>query len=117
MPDGFLDKKANLAGKTAVLVGGGGGIGACCSMALARAGVNIAFCDIDEVSMEVTEEQVRELGVKVIAQRVDVCSAEELDNVYAAVSGWTESLDIVVNVAGGVKRGDFMDGNREKDAT
>ena len=44
---GFLDERAALSGKVAVLVGGGGGIGAAASNAQASAGVDQAICDID----------------------------------------------------------------------
>jgi NAD(P)-dependent dehydrogenase (short-subunit alcohol dehydrogenase family) len=39
---GILDDRARLNGKTAIVVGGGGGIGAAVSRDLADAGVNVA---------------------------------------------------------------------------
>jgi len=41
----YLDERANLDGKVAVVVGGAFGVGAAVTMALARAGIDIAFCD------------------------------------------------------------------------
>ena len=44
---GYVEDRCNLGGKTAIVVGGGGGIGAAVTEALARAGAAVAFCDID----------------------------------------------------------------------
>ena len=116
MAQSYLDSKAKLQGRVAVIVGGGGGIGAACTLALAGAGVDVAFCDIDDEEMAQTEKAATEMGVRVLARRADVTDVGEFDAFYDAVAGWTGHLDIVVNVAGGVKRMAFMDGDREKDA-
>ena len=51
---GYLEERANLDGKVAAIVGGGQGIGAAVTTALAAAGVDVALCDIDGDAVERT---------------------------------------------------------------
>ena len=101
---GFLDGRANLAGKVAAVVGGGGGIGAGVSLALARAGVDLAICDIDTAAMVETEAAIRELGRTVTCMTADAADEAALDAFYDGVERDFPRLDILVNVAGGTKR-------------
>lgn len=111
--NGFLDRRANLSGKTAVVIGGGGGIGAAVSLALAQAGVDLALCDIDAAALSETARAVAEHGRKIHTAALDAADAQALDVFYQDVGAAFPSLDILVNVAGGVKRGAFMDASRE----
>lgn len=112
---GFLDNRADLRDKVAVIVGGGGGIGAAVTLALAGAGVHVAFCDIDEAAMAATQASALALGVRAWCAPADVCEPQQLDDFYAGVARWSEQLDIVVNVAGGVRQRPFMTSTRERD--
>ena len=49
-----LDQRANLHGKVAAIVGGASGIGAAVTLALADAGVDVAFCDINANALTAT---------------------------------------------------------------
>lgn len=49
---GFLDQRAKLGDRGAVI--GGGCIGAAITLALAGAGVDVALCDIDGAELETT---------------------------------------------------------------
>jgi len=101
---GFLDERANLAGKVAAVVGGGGGIGAGVSLALARAGVDLAICDIDRAAMDETRAAIEALGRKVTCMTADAADEAALDAFYDGVERDFPRLDILVNVAGGTKR-------------
>jgi len=110
MSEGFLDGRAKLGGKTAVVVGGGGGIGRAVSLGLAGAGVDLAICDIDGEALAATEQDVRALGRKVVAVKADATVTAELSAFYDAVEReFGGGVDILVNVAGGTKRVDFME--------
>ena len=62
-----------LAGKNALVTGGERGIGKDICLALAREGVNIAYCDIHtETGVGSTQEQVRTLGRNAVGIQVDV---------------------------------------------
>jgi len=109
---GYLDERANLAGKVAAVVGGGGGIGAGVSLALASAGVDVAICDIDTEAMNETVAAIRSKGRKVTAMTVDATEEAALDRFYDALERDFSRLDITVNVAGGTKRRLLADASR-----
>jgi len=56
-----------LAGKVAIVTGGGSGIGRGIVMAMAREGADIAIPDIQVLNAEKTAEEVKGLGRKVFA--------------------------------------------------
>ncbi len=112
----MLDKRANLNGKTAALLGGGGGIGRAVTMALAQMGVNVALFDKDGDALLETSAAVEALGVRCLTQQGDVLSSDDVRNFFDRVGAECDKLDILVNVAGGVKQRDFMDGTDDIDA-
>ena len=69
----ILDKRANLHGKTAVILGGGEGMGLGITLALAEAGVDVAFCDMNADAIVDTLEALRPLQSHPLAVQVDVC--------------------------------------------
>lgn len=113
---GLLEAHANLAGKRAVIIGGAGGVGRAVTLALANAGIDIATCDIDREATQNIVAEVEALGRSVFSLQVDVCDADALDGFYDGVEAEFDSLDILVNVAGGVKRKPFMDTTRQQNA-
>src|SRR5688500_5900573 len=110
---GVLERRAGLTGKVAAVLGGGGGIGRSIALALAEAGVDLALCDRDSAALETTRKEVAQLGRRVQARHADVADPASLDAFYAAVGAGYERLDIVVNVAGGVRRAPLMEMSRE----
>jgi NAD(P)-dependent dehydrogenase (short-subunit alcohol dehydrogenase family) len=110
---GVLEQRAQLSGKVAAVLGGGGGIGRSIALALAESGVDLALCDRDGAALATTREDVARLGRRVQAQVGDVTDPVFLDAFYAAVGAGFERLDIVVNVAGGVRRRRLMEMSRE----
>jgi len=113
---GFLDAYAALTGKVAVVIGGAAGVGRAVTLALADAGIDIAICDIDTDALKTIVPEVEKRGRKIIALPADVCDAEALDRFYDDVEKSFDRLDILVNLAGGVKRRMMMDGTRDLDA-
>jgi len=106
---GILDERANLAGKTAVVLGGADGMGRGITLALAKSGVDIAFCDINTEGIEVTLQRLEGLNRRIYARRVDVCDRVALDGFWTALDEQFDRLDILVNVVGGVKYKAFLD--------
>jgi NAD(P)-dependent dehydrogenase (short-subunit alcohol dehydrogenase family) len=114
---GLLEAHAGLAGKVAVVVGGAGGfMGRGITLALARAGVHIAACDNDDEAVRSIVPEVEALGSKILSVRADVTDAATLDAFYDRVAAEFGRVDIVVNVAGGVKRSLFLETTREDNA-
>ena len=67
-----------LAGKVAVVTGGGSGIGRGIVLAMAREGADIAIPDIQVLNAEKVAEEVKALGRKAIAMKTDVTSSADV---------------------------------------
>lgn len=109
-----LAERAGLAGKVAVVVGGGGGLGAAVTIALADEGVATAFCDVDDEASASTEAALTAKGATYLAHRADATVPDELAGFYEAFDERFDRLDIVVNVVGGVLWGRFAESVPEK---
>ena len=105
----FLDARAALAGKVAVVAGGGGGLGRAAALDLARAGVALALCDVDGAALGGTVADARALGVEVLHGVLDVRDPEALTGFFAACDERFDRLDVLVNVVGGTFRAAFSD--------
>jgi NAD(P)-dependent dehydrogenase (short-subunit alcohol dehydrogenase family) len=114
---GLLEAHAGLKGRTAVVLGGCGEIqGRAISLALADAGVNIAACDIDAAAVKSIAPEIERRGVRVMTTEADVTDAAQLDRFYDQVAAGFDSVDIVVNLPGGVSRSLFENTTREQNA-
>jgi NAD(P)-dependent dehydrogenase (short-subunit alcohol dehydrogenase family) len=112
---GLLEAHAALTGKTAAVVGGAYGIGRAIALALAKAGVTVAICDNDERGLKAIAIEIAEMGGQVLPVCADVSEIAALDRFFDTVESAFPSLDILVNVAGGVKNGALTDTPREWD--
>jgi NAD(P)-dependent dehydrogenase (short-subunit alcohol dehydrogenase family) len=110
---GLLDRRANLSGKTAVVIGGAGGIGERITRDLAESGVDVAFCDMDEDRLEAMRDAIAATGRLRLAQVGDARNAEEIHAFFAAFDEVSDRLDILVNVAGGTRLKLFADSTPE----
>ncbi len=107
---GFLDERAQLSGRRAVVVGGGGGLGQACATDLGRCGVHLALCDRDEQALAETAAAIVEAGGTVTTQVLDARDADALGSFYERVDqDFGGQLDIVVNVVGGTFRQPFVE--------
>ena len=105
----FLDERAGLAGKVAVVAGGGGGLGRACALDLARAGTALVLADIDADTLATTADEARALGVEVLDAHVDVRDTDALASVFDSCDERFGRLDVLVNVVGGTFRAAFTD--------
>jgi NAD(P)-dependent dehydrogenase (short-subunit alcohol dehydrogenase family) len=110
----YLDERANLTGKVAAVIGGAAGVGAAATMALARAGVDIAFCDIREDAVENTRADIEALGRRVVGCTTDAWDPEQLITFYEAFDEAFDHLDVLVNVVGGVRQRRFEETTPEQ---
>lgn len=97
-----------LKGRTALITGAGQGIGKATALALAQEGCNIAICDLNKETLEKTANEIRELGVKVLALQADVTNAQDIENFVAGAAQEFGRIDILVNNAGTGRLSDLM---------
>ncbi|MDP8254315.1 MAG: SDR family oxidoreductase [Candidatus Alcyoniella australis] len=104
----------DLKGKTAVITGVGMGMGRLLALKLADEGMNIAAVDVREKELEQTAELLRQKGVKVCTEKLDITDREAVykfrDNVHEQIG----KVDLLVNNAGVVHGGMFLDVLDEK---
>ncbi|HEV3348984.1 MAG TPA: SDR family NAD(P)-dependent oxidoreductase, partial [Methylomirabilota bacterium] len=60
-----------LAGKIAVITGGGSGIGRACAVRFAMEGAKVCVADLDQAAAKDTARRVEAAGQKSLALRVD----------------------------------------------
>lgn len=89
-----------IAGKTALVLGGGGGLGRAIAVALAREGVKIALGDVDESGLAASSEAVTRAGSAVIPLRWDIGDLSLTDNHISAAEKQIGNIDILINNTG-----------------
>jgi gluconate 5-dehydrogenase len=91
----------DLSGRSAIVTGGGTGLGRQLAEALAEAGANVAICGRNaERCAQVASELEQQHGVKVIGLGCDVRAPDQIQAVVDNVEGAFGSVDILVNNAG-----------------
>lgn len=104
-----------LKNKTAIITGGGRGIGKAIALKLASYGANIVINDIpSSVDAEATINEIIQNGGKAIAVLGDVRSLEDMEKTVAAAIEKFGSIDILVNNAG-ITRDTLLMRMNEKD--
>lgn len=89
----------DLSGKTAIVTGGGRGIGRETALLLAKAGACIMIADIDEKTAASTADEVRALGVAASSFRADITDSEQAKAMVRAALDAHGRVDILVNNA------------------
>lgn len=95
----------SLHSKTAIVTGGGRGIGRGICIELARAGANVAVADINEESAKLVAQEIESTGLKAIAASIDVTDEGSVTSCIDQVLAQCKRIDILVNNAGVMQRG------------
>src|SRR5579872_5815226 len=89
------------AGRTAIVSGGAGGMGAACVERLASEGARVFALDIDGARAESLAARLRTEGLAVEALQADVMDEAQLTQSLIAAQRRAQAVDILINVAGG----------------
>lgn len=89
-----------LAGKVALVTGGGQGIGRALALALAEAGADVAVADILLTAAQRVSAEIEALGRRSLAIYVDVTQPASVQAMMEACQQALGGLDILVNNAG-----------------
>jgi len=89
-----------LTGRTALVTGGGRGIGAATAVALAKAGVrHLALVARSAEQLQATADQVRQAGAAATVFAADLLDLSALPNLAAGIASAVGGVDILINNA------------------
>ena len=92
---GFKGKVAMVTGTSSPV-----GMGKEIALTLAREGCDIISCDIDRAGAEKTADEVKALGRKSLALKVNIANKTEVDSMVKAALQEFGKIDILVNTVG-----------------
>ncbi len=95
-----VGERFSLVGQSALVTGGGSGIGACLAAALAEAGANVALADRFPDKAQDVARQLAAQDVATLAIKVDVTQADQVQRMVDQVLDAWGQLDVAVNSAG-----------------
>jgi 3-oxoacyl-[acyl-carrier protein] reductase len=90
-----------IKGKTALILGGGGGLGRAISTALAIEGVNVAVADVETAAISETQAAVERVGGKSLDLVWDIGDLTLIDANVSKVEASLDQVAILVNITGG----------------
>lgn len=93
-----------LAGKSAIVTGGAGGIGRATSLALAAEGARVAVVDLQQDAAEAVAAEIRDAGGEAVAIAADVSAEADVERAVATAVDAFGGLDIAFNNAGIIRR-------------
>jgi all-trans-retinol dehydrogenase (NAD+) len=99
----------DLKGKGAVVTGGAMGIGLATSKRLVKEGCAVTVWDLNAEALEGAKKELAALGEKVFAHVCDVTDKNRVYELAKTAAAQMGQVDILINNAGYVMGGDFLD--------
>ncbi|MEO8606462.1 MAG: SDR family oxidoreductase [Chloroflexota bacterium] len=96
-------------GRTALITGGAGGIGAAVARRLASDGANVAIADLSQEAGEKIVAEIAQAGGKAAAYKLDVTSPDDVNRVLQAVETQQGLVTMVVTCAGIIRTFPFLE--------
>ncbi|UOR11468.1 SDR family oxidoreductase [Halobacillus amylolyticus] len=90
----------DLSGKTAIVTGGGRGLGKQIAEGFAESGANVVVCSRKEGACQEVSEQLTKLGVKSLALKCDITNSDDIQHVVDKTVEQFGRIDILVNNSG-----------------
>jgi len=90
-----------IRGRTALVLGGGGGLGGAIAHVLATEGVRIAVADIDAAAVKRSVDHIESKGGEALGLVWDLSDLTVVDKNVSAIEGRFGPVDVLVNITGG----------------
>jgi NAD(P)-dependent dehydrogenase (short-subunit alcohol dehydrogenase family) len=87
-------------GKTVLITGGAGGIGAQTALSLANLGANIVLSDIDDNAAAIIIDALNKTGAKTLYVHTDVSDVDQVNHLFTRAIEEFGRIDVVLNNAG-----------------
>jgi NAD(P)-dependent dehydrogenase (short-subunit alcohol dehydrogenase family) len=88
------------AGQSAIVTGGGRGMGRAVALGLAREGAAVAVADVDEAPAADVRDEIAGAGGRAIAVRADVSRVDDIQRMFAETVEAFGDVSILINNAG-----------------
>lgn len=99
----------SIKGKTAIITGGGRGIGRATAIALANEGVNIGLIGLKQENLDKVSVELQDANVKVATASADVTDLAAIEQAIEKLKNELGDIDILINNAGTGKFGGFLE--------
>lgn len=99
----------SIKGKTAIITGGGRGIGRATAIALANEGVNIGLIGLKQENLDKVSAELQDANVKVATASADVTDLAAIEQAIEKLKKELRAIDILINNAGTGKFGGFLE--------
>ncbi len=90
-----------IKGRTALVLGGGRGLGSAMALALAREGVKVAVASVTPASVQASAQRIQDAGGQALAVTWDLADLDAIEANVRLVEEKLGSVDILVNNTGG----------------
>jgi 3-oxoacyl-[acyl-carrier protein] reductase len=97
-----------MQGHTALITGGGRGIGKAIAEALAKRGANTVIVDVDTAIAQTAATELRQYGIRSLALKADVSNAAEVRRMFEQTVTEFGRVEVLVNNAGITRDGLLM---------
>lgn len=104
-----INELFDLKGKTAIVTGGGRGLGQYISETFAEAGANVVLCSRRAKACEEVSERIKKQGVGSLALECDVTNQEDVQRVVDETLNQFGQIDILVNNSGATWGAPFLE--------
>lgn len=91
---------SRLDGQTAIVTGGGTGIGRGLALALAREGANVVICGRRQAPLEETVAAIKDIGDNALYVQADVSDTNDVSRLVGTTVDEFGTVDVLVNNAG-----------------
>ncbi|HKU93921.1 MAG TPA: SDR family oxidoreductase [Vineibacter sp.] len=103
---------SRLAGKTALIAGGGGGIGGAGAALLAREGAQVVCADMNERAAGACADEINAQGGRAVALALDVGDPDSVERAFARTMDALGHLDVLVYSVGTTTTANVLDLSR-----
>ncbi|MDN5708771.1 MAG: 3-ketoacyl-ACP reductase [Planococcus sp. (in: firmicutes)] len=99
----------SIKGKTAIITGGGRGIGRATAIALANEGINVGLIGLKQENLDKVSVELQDANVKVATASADVTDLAAIEQAIEKLKNELGDIDILINNAGTGKFGGFLE--------